>query len=270
MKTHYEEYNHTLGQIPFVFNDDLKRTSSLRSENQNWHENIEIQYCKEGEGFVLIDGKCYGFKAGDIAVIDSNSIHYTFSNTSMVYSCAIVGTDFCKQMGIDYNELAFTPIFKDQEICDIFEEICVEYKKDSLLRTASLTCLLLKMLIKTVRCHSLPRAGKKAEKKELSIVKNVLLYIRESYSKKITLDRIAAHVLVDKYTLCKIFKKITGQTVFDNINGYRCMKAAEYIADGKTISESARLCGFENNSFFTKTFKKHIGVLPSKYRTALQ
>lgn len=75
MKTHYEEYNYTLGQIPFVLNDNLKRTSNLRSENMNWHENIEIQYCKAGEGVVLIDGKHYDFKAGDIAVIDSNSIH---------------------------------------------------------------------------------------------------------------------------------------------------------------------------------------------------
>ncbi len=270
MKTHYEEYTHAQGDIPFILNDDLKRTACLRSENQNWHENIEIQYCKEGEGFVLIDGKRYDFKAGELAVIDSNSIHYTFSDTSMIYSCAIVGTEFCKQMGIDYHALSFSPIFKDREIRDLFEKLCGEYKKESPLRTATLTCLLLDILIQAIRRHSVPKAVKKAEKKELNTVKKVLLYIRENYNRKITLDRIAAHVLVDKYTLCKIFKRITGQTIFDNINSYRCMKAAEYIADGKSISESARLCGFENGSFFTKTFKKYIGALPSSYQSALK
>jgi len=266
MKTHYEEYNHIQRQIPFVLNDDLKRTSNLRSENMNWHENIEIQYCKEGEGVVLIDGKHYDFKAGDIAVIGSNSIHYTFSDTAMVYSCVIVGTEFCNQMGIDYNRLSFTPLLKDRKIGNIFEEICDAYKEESGLRIATLNCLLLKLLIEIVYGYSVPREVYRAEKKDLITVKNVLLYIRENYSQRITLDGISAYVLVDKYTLCKVFKKITAQTVFDNINAYRCIKAAEYIADGKSISETALLCGFENNSYFTKTFKRYMGVLPSQYK----
>lgn len=266
MRTHYEEYNYTLGQIPFVLNDDLKRTSNLRSENMNWHENIEIQYCKDGDGIVLIDGKCYDFKAGDIAVIGSNSIHYTYSDTSMIYSCIIVGTEFCKQMGIDYSRLSFPPLFKNRKIADIFEEICKEYKEKSELRVATLNCLLLKLLIETVDGYSVPRKREMVEKRDLITVKNVLLYIRENYNKRITLDELSSHALVDKYTLCKIFKKITDQTIFDNINSYRCMKAAEYISEGKSVSEALLLCGFENNSYFTKTFKKYTGALPSEYR----
>ena len=72
-------------------------------------------------------------------------------------------------------------------------------------------------------------------------------------------------MLIDRYTLCKLFKRITGQTIFETLNAYRCMRAAEYIADGRRVAEAANLCGFENNSFFTKMFKKYIGVLPSKY-----
>ena len=48
---------------------------------------------------------------------------------------------------------------------------------------------------------------------------------------------------------------------------YRCKKAAEYIVSGCSISESARLCGFTNMSFFTKTFKLCMGKMPSKYKT---
>ena len=91
--------------------------------------------------------------------------------------------------------------------------------------------------------------------KELAIVKKVLLYIRENYHTKIKLDLIAEHVLTDKYTLCKIFKNSTGQTIFENINAYRCMKAAEHIAHGTGVCEAANLCGFENNSFFQRRSK---------------
>ena len=110
-------------------------------------------------------------------------------------------------------------------------------------------------------------SDKSGDGKVSSIAKRVIFFIQENYDKRITLDQISKEVLTDKYTLCKIFKKLTGQTIFENLNEYRCLKAAEYIAEGKSVSEAANLCGFDNNSFFTKTFKRYIGTLPSKITT---
>ena len=151
------------------------------------------------------------------------------------------------------------------ELSELLENLCDIYKKDGSLRLARLNHLLLAILIEIVNGYSTVKDRGNLEQRELATVKRVLLYIRENYQAKVTLDSIAKHVLTDKYTLCKIFKKCTGQTIFENINAYRCMKAAEYISCGKTVCEAAGLCGFENNSFFTKTFKKHMGVLPSKF-----
>ena len=40
-----------------------------------------------------------------------------------------------------------------------------------------------------------------------------------------------------------------------------------FIAEGNIIlSEAAMLCGFNNMSFFTKTFKQYIGTLPSEVK----
>jgi len=265
MNLRYEEYTDAPGTVPFVLNKNIKRTAALRSESQNWHENIEIQFCNEGEGFVLIGGTCHAFSKGDMALINSDAIHYTFSNTNMSYSCIIVSTDFCKQMGIDHHRLSFVPLLRNEKLSELFEEICNIYENESSLRLAKLNCLLLEMLIGIVNGYSSIKDVANIEQKELEIAKKVLLYIRENYRSRITLDSIAEHVLTDKYTLCKIFKRSTGQTIFENINAYRCMRAAEYISHGKTVCEAASLCGFENNSFFTKTFKKYVGVLPSKY-----
>ena len=265
MDLRYEEYTDTQRQVPFVLNENIRRTATLRSKNQNWHENIEIQFCKEGEGSVLIDGKCHAFSKGDVALIDSGASHYTFTDTNMIYTCIIVSTGFCKQMGIDHHNLSFVPILRSDKLTELLGKFCDTYKKQNSLRLARLSHLLLEILIEIVDGYSSVKDMASMEQKELETVKRVLLYIRENYRTKITLDSIAKHVLTDKYTLCKIFKKSTGQTIFENINAYRCMRAAEYIAEGTGVIEAANLCGFENSSFFSKTFKKYMGVLPSKF-----
>ena len=61
-------------------------------------------------------------------------------------------------------------------------------------------------------------------------------------------------VLVDKYTLCRLFKKVTGQTVFEYLNRTRCLMAAEQIAEGATVTEAALASGYESLSYFAKSF----------------
>ena len=84
--------------------------------------------------------------------------------------------------------------------------------------------------------------------------------------RKITLDDISKAVLFDKFALCREFKKTTGQTIVENLNNYRCIKAIEYLSAEYTVAQTAAFCGFDNLSFFTKTFKRFIGKLPSDYK----
>lgn len=97
-------------------------------------------------------------------------------------------------------------------------------------------------------------------------VKAAIRFIREHYAERLTLERIAANSLTDKYSLSRKFKELTGQTVVQFINGYRCERIKDLIRDGMPVSEAAVQCGFNNMSFFTKTFKKYTAKLPSEYK----
>mgnify|MGYP002519925783 CR=1 FL=1 len=57
LSTRYEEYVNFNNNLPFVLSAGLKRTLTNRSTAANWHDNIEIQICTEGEGYVLLDGE---------------------------------------------------------------------------------------------------------------------------------------------------------------------------------------------------------------------
>ena len=102
--------------------------------------------------------------------------------------------------------------------------------------------------------------------KDFEKVKAAVKWIREHYAENVTLQTLANTLYTDKYALCRDFKRICGKTVTEYTNGYRCRLAAELIASGSTVAEAARSCGFENMSFFTKTFKKYMNVLPSSYK----
>lgn len=265
--TRHEEYNKNTDGLPFVLNIGLERNHFFQSKENNWHENIEIQLCTAGHGWVLLDGRRYTFSENDIIVVNSNVLHYTSTDTELTYDCLIISTELCDQVGINPNRIFFTPFINNTVIVELFSQLKTAFSDHSdICRSAKLHKLTLEILIELTEYHSLPKSEFISENKKFETVKKVVSYIRNNYQKKITLDDISKNVLCDKYTLCKEFKKLTGQTIIENLNSFRCIKAVDYLSAGYSVSDTAALCGFENLSFFTKTFKKYIGSIPSKYK----
>ncbi len=265
--TRHEEFGFLTEDLPFILNTDLKRTYFNRSKENNWHDNLEIQLCTEGCGTVLLNGEKFAFGKNDIVVVNSNILHYTGTDTTLTYSCLIVSTDFCRRIGLDTNCMLFKPNIKSPVLVDLFTDLTQIYlNTNASCRIAKLNKIVLEILIELAEHYTLKETTLGSDAKKYETVKLVISYIRDNYGRKIILDEISKAVLCDKYALCREFKKLTGQTIVENLNNYRCIKAIEYLSQGYTVAQTASLCGFDNLSFFTKTFKKYIGKLPSEYR----
>jgi YesN/AraC family two-component response regulator len=92
-------------------------------------------------------------------------------------------------------------------------------------------------------------------------------YVKANYNQKITLDDIARHVYLSRSYLSSIFKEETGQSLFSYINSVRVEKSKMFLLDNSvSLVDISELCGFEDQSYFTKVFKKATGVSPKKYR----
>ena len=60
---------------------------------------------------------------------------------------------------------------------------------------------------------------------------------------------------------------MTGKTTTDYINGIRMEKAADYLNKGDlTITEIALRCGFDSINYFSRLFKRHYNVSPTKFK----
>lgn len=103
--------------------------------------------------------------------------------------------------------------------------------------------------------------------KHSNIVYKVMEYVKENYNQKISLDDIARHVYLSRAYLSSIFKEATGESLFSYINKVRVEKSKIYLLDDSvSLVEISLLCGFEDQSYFTKVFKKYTGVSPKKFR----
>ena len=94
-------------------------------------------------------------------------------------------------------------------------------------------------------------------------------YLRRNFTKQLTLGEIAWHTKVSEEHLSRIFRKVTGQTVFDYLRTIRLETAKTLLINSsKTLTEIAAETGFGSLSLFSRNFSQHIGQSPSAYRQA--
>ena len=71
---------------------------------------------------------------------------------------------------------------------------------------------------------------------------------------------------MSKSILYEKLKSLTGKTINDFISSIRLKKAAELIMVGElNLSEISLEVGYLDPNYFSKSFKKHFGVVPSKF-----
>ncbi len=92
-------------------------------------------------------------------------------------------------------------------------------------------------------------------------------YILKHFDAPITLADISWHVRKGEEHLARVFKRQTGQSVFEYVREVRIHHAKTLLQDAAlTLTAIAERCGFHSLSFFSRTFRKHVGISPSRYR----
>jgi len=94
-----------------------------------------------------------------------------------------------------------------------------------------------------------------------------IVYIKHNYMKRITLEEVAGHVYLNPSYFSKIFNAEIKSTFVSYVNSFRIRAAKELLLDSSIpLAEISNLAGFEDQSYFTKVFKKATGVTPGRYR----
>ncbi len=109
--------------------------------------------------------------------------------------------------------------------------------------------------------------NKHATKNYSTLVKNVIVYIDADLTADISLKQLAEMNGVSASYLSTTFKKETGKTFVDYVNGKRVDMAKHLLkTTNLQVQTVAQHCGFLDMQYFSKVFKKYTEKTPREYR----
>ena len=102
--------------------------------------------------------------------------------------------------------------------------------------------------------------------RKTSIVNVAIGHINKHFTEEVTLNDIATYVNLSPQHFSKIFKEATGFGYVEWVNNLRITKARELInTTDKTIKEICFIVGYNDPNYFSRIFKKYVGISPTDY-----
>lgn len=252
----------------------------------HWHEEMEILVVTEGAASLRLNGAYTGICRGNVIFIPSNQLHLVtceigkpFSFFALVFHPDLLSgpiSDVIRQQYIEpvLNQDTVFPILSASDsvwearahglLCEIRQLFLQKEFGYELLVKA-------KLLELWHLCYSHARKKEKDAKApsdyRVSLIKEMIEYIRENYDRPISLGDLSAGFHMSPGHLCRFFKSMTRMSPVEYINFYRVSMSMELLRrTDLEISHIAMRTGFNNISYYNRTFRRYMHLTPSQYR----
>ena len=247
----------------------------------HWHNEIEIIKIIQGSLNIRLNNNIYTVKEGEIVFINPEIIHAAMP-LDCIYECLVfdiesltAGFTGCKYF---FDGLLNGEYMIKEHISQAETEIhlCVNSLFSVMKHKSSgykfkVVGELFKLFGEIIDRHMYSHiSGEDRIHTDRNFVKlkSVIRYMRDNYDKQMTLDGMAKTAGMSSKYFCRFFKEMTRKSPVEYLNTYRVEKAArKLISTDISVTDIAYMCGFNDLSYFIKTFKMYKGMPPSKFRT---
>lgn len=259
----YENNTPTSFSDPIIMHTDKVGIDYLPYP-EHFHEEIEVHHVLEGRAHIKCNKTDYYAEAGDIVVIYPYSLH-CFENVG----------HYCRTRCILFHPIIISEVFSekfpscfilnDHEFVQTINIIANEWQNKQENFGAAIRGEIISLFARMGRMINGESVTDKVDYQAINISKNVISYITEHFSEKLTIEELSKIANLSPSYFCHCFSKATGKSVTQYIIDVRCKNAYFLIKSGRfKIGEAASLSGFDNMSYFTRKFKEVYGFLPSE------
>lgn len=251
----------------------------------HWHDEMEIIKVQEGSGSICIDDKWFSVHKGDIIFINPRKIHSIsrYKDEDMIMDSIIFNLRILESTNADACSIKYlAPIingtnlvtrvirtkFKDYHVFDQNMTTIMQAYNDAIPGwEMAVKANLFWLFYHLYRLDLVHRAERIDENRESESVQPAIDYIRENYAEEISIAKLSSLCGFSETYFMKLFKKATGMTCVDYINGVRLSQAANHLlATSSSIIDVALGVGYNNVSYFNRQFKAVYNVTPKEYR----
>ena len=272
---------------PHGTKDDPFSTYHIQNGGQSfqipvhWHDELEIIYVKSGFLTVNISGENYIGKPGDAFVVSPGNLHFMGSQTGTVdYFTFLFPLKYIAFRSDDMlddklieplnsGHLMISPEIKDtvKEQC---EQLAGVYAAEIDKSESKITSQIRKKIVLLQFIHELWKKGFIVENDTTgrnTVEKEMVSYIQQNYTGKILLREFGEQFHLSEKYISRYFKEHFHITLSQYVTYLRLEHAKQMLQETDiSVTEVAMQSGYQNISYFIRSFKKTYGVSPLKYR----
>lgn len=255
------------------------------AEEQNFNKDIHTHECCEvflslsGNSTILIDGKIYDVNVGDLFIINQFEPHKIIQSKNNTFarfvlyihpqylkSASSADTNLAHCFYTRDNDVSHKISLTNEEIANL-QHLLITFRKDNGFGDDILKSSAINTFLTFVNQHFIKYSKINSSiEYDNEIIKNTIIYINEHFSEPLALELLAKNSFVSVNQICKIFKNSLDTTIAKFIIAKRTAEARKLLASGKSVADTATLCGFLDYANFIRVFKKATGVPPGKYK----
>lgn len=272
--------------FPLAVYDSVMSRNVLGYINWHWHE--ELQFCLVTLGTIdfFVGHRQFHLNTGEGIFVNSGCLHMARpgSRPDSSYICVdagprllsgFPGSIFEKKYVLPYiREAGFESVLFKGNV-DWQAEVLVHIRKiyelcENRAFGYEIECaaLLGQIWLHLLRsCPGELSADNGSHLRNNAYVQAILNFVNDHYNEPLTISMIAKEVSLSASECCRLFKRVTGDTIFSYLQTYRLSKSVTLLKDSSLpISQIAYETGFCSTSYFIEVFKKKLNTTPLRYR----
>ena len=255
----------------------VKYSEDRSGYSNHYHDAHEILYIVAGQIAVSISGIEYSAGAGSMLIFNRFEEH----------SVRVLTDDYCRYALLISSEISrsadiylltsvlvnrshgFKRVIDCTESKQVIEELLSQMNDEFILKRpmfeSALSSSFIRILIELYRAD--PELFTPKGNRNTEIVRELQELFESRYSESYRIDTLASDYHVSSSHLVHVFKQITGYSPIEYLMSCRLSAAKNMLTESdKSIKEIIDLCGYSDESNFSRMFKARVGVTPSEFR----